>query len=172
MATSRRTWATERTWTIKGVSDRTRAAALEAAHEAQLTVGEWVEQVLARAAKEVRHPRPPAATQEEVAGVVRELLSEPLASIAERLAALEANTRRQAVATSPAEAEETGEPPEAGLKRALAPETARGRRLPEEVGARIEELHRAGRSAYAISKELGVSYSTVHKRVKALEARE
>jgi hypothetical protein len=45
-----------------------------------------------------------------------------------------------------------------------------GRRLTEEVQARIEELHRAGRSAYAISKELGVSYGTVRARVKALEA--
>jgi transposase len=38
------------------------------------------------------------------------------------------------------------------------------------VQERIEELHRAGRSAYAISKELGVSYATVRVRVKALEA--
>ena len=62
MATDRRAWAAERTWAIKGVSDRTRAAALEAAHGAGLTVGAWVEQVLARAAEEARHPRPPAAT--------------------------------------------------------------------------------------------------------------
>jgi len=169
MATGRRAWATERTWTIKGVSDRTRAATLEAAHEAQLTVGEWIEQVLARAAEEARHPRPPAATQEDVAGVARELLSEQLASIAERLAALEAKIRQQA-AVSPAEAEETGEPLEAGLKRAPAPEKARGRRLPGDVWARIEELHRAGRSAYAISKELGVSYGAGQARVRALEA--
>jgi hypothetical protein len=181
MATDRRAWATERTWTIKGVSDRTRAAALEAAHEAQLTVGEWIDQVLARAAEEARHPRPPAATPEDVAGVVRELLSEQLAPIAERLAALEAEIGRQAatvsigeraVAASPVAAEESSERPEAGLERALAPKKARGRRLPEEVRARIEELHRAGRSAYAISKELGVAYTTVHKRVQALEARE
>ncbi len=39
----------------------------------------------------------------------------------------------------------------------------------EEVRARIEELHQAGRSAYAISKELGVSYGAVRARVKALE---
>lgn len=34
MATERRAWTTERTWAIKGVSDRTRDAALEAAHAA------------------------------------------------------------------------------------------------------------------------------------------
>ena len=44
--------ATVRTWTIKGVSDRTREATLEAAHEAGLTVGAWLDQVLAAAAEE------------------------------------------------------------------------------------------------------------------------
>ncbi len=55
-------------------------------------------------------------------------------------------------------------PARAGVQR----QARRG--LPEEVQARIEELHRAGRSAYAISKELGVSYNAVRARVKALEA--
>ncbi len=181
MATGRRAWATERTWTIKGVSDRTRAAALEAAHEAQLTVGEWVEQVLARAAQEARHPRPPAPTREEVASLLDERLrpiAEALAQMAERLAPVEAKTRREirpepvhgmAAPPPPPEAEAISERPEAGLERALAPEEARGRRLPEEVRARIEELHRAGRSAYAISKELGVSYDAVRARLRALE---
>ena len=45
---------------IKGVSDRTRQAVLEAASAAGLTVGEWVEQALARAAEGARNPRPPA----------------------------------------------------------------------------------------------------------------
>ena len=49
-----------RTWAIKGVSDRTRQAVLEAASAAGLTVGEWVEQALARAAEGARNPRPPA----------------------------------------------------------------------------------------------------------------
>ena len=49
-----------RTWAIKEVSDRTRQAVLEAASAAGLTVGEWVEQALARAAEEARNPRPPA----------------------------------------------------------------------------------------------------------------
>ena len=49
-----------RTWAIKGVSDRTRQAVLEAASAAGLTVGEWVEQALASAAEGARNPRPPA----------------------------------------------------------------------------------------------------------------
>jgi predicted ArsR family transcriptional regulator len=43
------------------------------------------------------------------------------------------------------------------------------RGLPEEVRARIGELHRAGRSAYAISRELGVSYNAVRAHLRALE---
>ena len=92
MATERRTWATQRTWAIKGVSDRTRAAVLEAAHEAGLTVGAWLDQTLARAAEDARHPKPPAATREEVAGLLDERLrpvEEALGRIAERLASLE-----------------------------------------------------------------------------------
>ena len=47
---------------------------------------------------------------------------------------------------------------------------ARGRRrLPEEVQARIEEFYRAGHSASAISKELGVSYDSARSRVKAIK---
>ena len=58
-----------------------------------------------------------------------------------------------------------------GPARAEVRGKAPGRRgLPEEVSARIAELHRAGRSAYAISKELGVSYNTVRAHVRALEA--
>ena len=43
------------------------------------------------------------------------------------------------------------------------------RRLPEEAQARIEELYRAGHSASAISKELGVSYDSARSRVKAIK---
>jgi hypothetical protein len=92
MATGRRAWTTERTWTIKGVSDRTREAVLEAAHAAGLTVGEWADQALARAAEDARHPKPSAATREEVAGLLDERLrpvEEALGRIAEQLAALE-----------------------------------------------------------------------------------
>ncbi len=60
-----------RTWAIRGVSDRTRDAALEAAYAEGLNVGEWIDQVLARAAEEARHPRPPAATPEDVADLLR-----------------------------------------------------------------------------------------------------
>ena len=54
-----------RTWAIKGVSDRTRQAVLEAASAAGLTVGEWVEQARARAAEGARNPRPPAGRWRE-----------------------------------------------------------------------------------------------------------
>ena len=101
MAADQRAWATERTWAIKGISDRSRAAVLEAAHEAGLTVGAWLEQVLARAAEEARHPKPPAATREEVAGLLDERLrpvEEALGQIAERLAALEEKAGQRAEA--------------------------------------------------------------------------
>ena len=99
MAADRRVWATERTWAIKGISDRTRAAVLEAAHEAGLTVGAWLDQVLARVAEEARHPRPPAATREEVSGLLDEHLrpvEETLGQIAERLASLEEKAGQRA----------------------------------------------------------------------------
>ena len=37
-----------------------------------------------------------------------------------------------------------------------------------QVRERIAELYRAGKSAYAISRELRVSYGTVHAQVKTL----
>ncbi len=59
-----------RVWAIRGVSDRTRDAVLEAAHGAGLNIGEWLDRVLAKAAAEVLHPRPPAATREDVAALL------------------------------------------------------------------------------------------------------
>jgi hypothetical protein len=66
--------ATSRVWAIKGVSGETRDAARDMAHEAGLTIGEWVDRPLAKAAAEARHPRPPATRPEpepegDVAGV-------------------------------------------------------------------------------------------------------
>ncbi|HEX2256216.1 MAG TPA: hypothetical protein VHG92_05850, partial [Afifellaceae bacterium] len=78
--------------TIKGVSDRTRDAALEVAHAADLTVGEWIDQVLAEAVAKARHPRPATATREDVTALLDARLGpleEALDRIAERLAALE-----------------------------------------------------------------------------------
>jgi hypothetical protein len=101
MATDRRAWATERTWAIKGISDRTRAAVLEAAHAAGLTVGAWLDRVLAEVAEEARHPKPPAATREEVSGLLDERLrpvDEALGRIAERLASLEERAGQRAEA--------------------------------------------------------------------------
>ena len=184
MATDRRAWATERTWAIKGVSDRTRAAALKAAHGAGLTVGQWVEQVLARAAEEARYPKPSPA-----GAAVTELINqrlrpveEELGRIAERLASLEGRIDRggrpepadeTAAPPSPAVAEpEASERAEAGPAGAPRRRPGRQRReLPEPVRLRIEELHGAGRSMYAISKELGIPYSVVYAYVKALGGR-
>lgn len=83
-----------RTWAIKGVSDRTRDALLEAAYAEGLTVGEWVDRALGKAAEEARHPRPPAASREDVAEVVRELLDERPTPLVER-------TTGNAAATTP-----------------------------------------------------------------------
>ena len=117
MATDRRAWVAERPWAIKGVSDRTRAAALEVAHEAGLTVGAWLEQVLARATEEARHPKPAAATREEVAGLLDERLQpveETLGRIAERLASLE---------------EKAGQPAETAIRSRTPRKNPRGPRL-------------------------------------------
>jgi hypothetical protein len=81
-----------RTWAIKGASDRTREAALKAAAAAGLTIGEWVDQALARAAEEARNPRPPAASREEVAEIIERALEARLQPIAERLERLEQST--------------------------------------------------------------------------------
>ncbi len=85
--------ANGRVWAIKGVSDRTRAAVLEAAHGAGLNVGEWLDQILAEAAAEALHPKPPAATREDVAELLATRLGpveEAVGRLAERLGALEA----------------------------------------------------------------------------------
>ncbi len=167
--------ATVRTWTIKGVSDRTRAAVSEATQAEGLTLGEWIDRALTKAADEALHPKPPAATREDVAEVVREQLAPILA----RLEALEGKADQAAepdvptadAATARAPVKQTDVGPARAAVQGEAPGRPR-RGLAEGVQGRIEELHRAGRSAYAISKELGVAYTTVHRRVKALEARE
>ncbi len=155
--------ATARTWTIKGVSDRTRDAVYEATQAAGLTVGEWIDRALAKAAAEVLHPKPPAATREDVAEVVREQLAPILA----RLEALDGKAHQAGAARAPIKRADIG--PARAAVRGEAPERPR-RKLTEELQARIRELHGAGRSAYAIGKELGVSYGSVRARVKALEA--
>ncbi len=94
--------ASDRSWTIKGVGDRTRAAAAEAAQAAGLTIGDWIDQVLAKAAAEARSPKPVAATRAEVAEVVRAALSEQLAPLTERLAAVEEKVNRPTGPAPPA----------------------------------------------------------------------
>ena len=108
---------------------------------------------------------------------VAEAVREQLAPVVARLEALEGQAGRVAEPEEPhaGEAAAVRAPTkraDVGPARAEVQGKALGRPrrgLPEEMQARIEELHRAGRSAYAISKELGVSYNTVRARVKALE---
>jgi hypothetical protein len=80
--------ANGRVWAIKGISDRTREAVLEVAHATGLSVGEWVDQALSKAAAEARSPNPTAATREDVAAVMREVLGEQLSPIVDRVASL------------------------------------------------------------------------------------
>ena len=88
----------DRTWTIKGVSDRTRDAVYEATRAEGLTIGAWIDRALAKAAAEALRPQPPAATREEVAGLIDVRLGpigEALGRIADRLAALENKVDRR-----------------------------------------------------------------------------
>ncbi len=73
------------------MSDRTRDAVLEAAHAEGLNVGAWLDRVLARAAEEARHPKPPAAGTDGTELLNERLrpVEEELGRIAERLASLE-----------------------------------------------------------------------------------
>lgn len=147
--------ATARTWTIKGVSDATRDAVYEASHAQGLTLGDWIDGALARAAREALHPTPAAATRGDVTEVIREQLAPVIA----RLEALEGEARSKRVDAGPAAMEIHSKP------------LARGRRgLSDETRGRITELHRAGHSAYAISKEVGVAYTTARAHVRALGA--
>lgn len=61
------------TWTIKGVHEKTRDAVREAAAEAEMLIGDWVDQALANAAHESLHPSPPPATKEDVAAILEQL---------------------------------------------------------------------------------------------------
>jgi hypothetical protein len=60
-------------WTIKGVHEATREAVREAAAEAEMVIGEWVDQALGRAAEEALHPSPPPATKDDIAAILEQL---------------------------------------------------------------------------------------------------
>ena len=71
---------------------------METAHDAGLTIGAWLDRVLAGAVEEARHPKPPAAAREEVAELLAAHLgpiAETLGRVTERLAALEAKVDQQ-----------------------------------------------------------------------------
>ncbi len=60
-------------WTIKGVHEATRDAVREAAAEAEMVIGEWVDQALGQAAEAALHPSPPPATKADVATILKQL---------------------------------------------------------------------------------------------------
>jgi hypothetical protein len=60
-------------WTIKGVQEATREAVREAAAQAELLIGDWVDQALRGAALAAMHPAPPPATRSDVAAVLGEV---------------------------------------------------------------------------------------------------
>ena len=105
-----------------------------------------------------------------------EVVREQLAPVIARLEALEGVWAGRETGPEPEGAVATARPPlkradvgpaRAAVQKAMGRPQRRG--LPEEVRARIGELHRAGRSAYAISRELGVSYNAVRAHLRALE---
>jgi hypothetical protein len=60
-------------WTIKGVQETTREAVREAAAEAEMVIGEWVDRALGDAARAALHPSPPPATVADIAAILKEL---------------------------------------------------------------------------------------------------
>jgi hypothetical protein len=60
-------------WTIKGVHESTRDAVREAAAEAEMVIGEWVDRALERAAHDALHPAPPPATRDDVQIILKQL---------------------------------------------------------------------------------------------------
>ncbi len=60
-------------WTIKGVQEATREAVRDAAAQAELLIGDWVDQALSGAARAALDPAPPPATQADVAAILAEL---------------------------------------------------------------------------------------------------
>ena len=79
------------TWTVRGVSPETRAAAKKAAHRAGRTLGEWVDDTLRRAATEKLTEAPLAVRGTQDTGKVLEAVLGRL----ERLEALGAASQAQ-----------------------------------------------------------------------------
>ncbi len=92
----RKTPAPPDTWTVRGVSPETRAAAKKAAQRAGKTLGEWVDDTLHRAATEKLTEAPLAMQGTQDAGKVLEAVLGRL----ERLEALGAVSQAQSQAQS------------------------------------------------------------------------
>ncbi len=93
----RKTSAPPDTWTVRGVSPETRAAAKKAAHWAGKTLGEWVDDTLRRAATEKLTEAPLAVQGSQDAGKVLEAVLGRL----ERLEALGAASQAQSAPRPP-----------------------------------------------------------------------
>jgi hypothetical protein len=65
--------ASSSSWTIKGVHEATREAVREAAAEAEMVIGEWVDRALGQAAREALHPSPPPATRDDLTRLSQDL---------------------------------------------------------------------------------------------------
>lgn len=79
-------------WTVKGVQEATREAVRDAAAQAGMLLGEWVDYALRDAARAALHPAPPPATREDVAALMGKLeqLEGRLASLANGMASAQA----------------------------------------------------------------------------------
>ncbi len=71
--------------TLKGISDQTRKAVDEAAAAEGVEVSEWIDRALAEKADEALNPKPQAVNREDIGELVRQVLREELAAVAEEL---------------------------------------------------------------------------------------
>jgi hypothetical protein len=75
-----------RGWTISGISDQTREAAMAAADAAGMPVGAWVEQALRQALEAKAEPGPPESVEiDELEAMVRRVVAEELRPVKEAL---------------------------------------------------------------------------------------
>jgi hypothetical protein len=72
-------------WTVSGVSEETRAAAMAAAREAGMPVGAWIEQALCKALAEGLEP---GVAIEEIEARVRAVVAQELQAVQQALARL------------------------------------------------------------------------------------
>jgi vacuolar-type H+-ATPase subunit H len=118
-------------WTIKGVHESTREAVREAAAEAEMMIGEWVDRALGQAAQEALHPSPPPATRDDVAIVAKQLaeLKATILALAESKASAQALAELKASVQTMSERTKGYERP---MVRHVMVEHKRAARLPAQ----------------------------------------